>query len=130
MTHSAKVKAIGGLLAKTAVMESAGWLLVAIAVAGFWHKQYPAAEATTGFVAYGLVFGALLVTGLQKLISGLIYAREIFQKSPEVITALHASLVDSGDINVPTLKAKRVRSVLFYGAVFLISVWLWLKILS
>ncbi|MCF5371952.1 hypothetical protein [Pseudomonas syringae] len=129
MAHTAKLKAIGGLLAKAAVMESAGWFLVAIAVAGFWHEQYPAAETTTGFITCGLVFGALLVTGLQKLISGLFLAMEILQKSPDVITAMHASLVDSGDINVPTLKAKRLRSVLFYGATFIISVWLWLQVL-
>lgn len=46
MTHSARAKGIGGLL----VMESAGWLVLAIAVAGFWHKQYPAAEATNSSV--------------------------------------------------------------------------------
>ena len=129
MTHSARAKAIGGLLAKAALMESAGWLLLAIAVAGYWHKQYPAAEATTGFIIFGLVFAGLLVTGLQKLISGLLSAMKIFQKSPEVITELHASLVDSGDIKTPTLRAQRLKAVLFYGAIFLISVWLWLKVL-
>lgn len=129
MTHSARVKSIGGLLVRAALMESVGWILMAVAVAGFWHKAYPSAELTTGFFVYGLVFGVLIVTGFQKLITGLFPVWEIFHKSQEVVAALHAGLVASGDIKIPSPRTRKIKSMIVYGLFFLACVLLWLKIL-
>lgn len=129
MTHEQRIAAIQRVTIKASVIQAVGTVLVIFSALGIWHKAYPQPEQSVGFCVGGLVVFALTVTLVQQLISQMMAARALRKDSEMVISAMYQELQDSGTIG-PKKPMSKTRSILLMVAVFSVSTWFFIRVLS